>query len=361
MGHKHRHSSEPHLHSTIDWAQVGHGNQTVAQVAYLCLCVNVVLSIAKGVAGYGWSSSSLLADAVHSASDTISDLATILCLYKAKQLPTARYPLGYGKMETLGSFLISCMLLSGSMSIGVHALVQMLERLASVIPWLEQVRVLLYHIPETPAHVHTHEHGPALTDSRAILFVIVTLIIKEMLYRAMRTTGQKTRSTMLEASAQHQRSESSASIMSLLALSGSWAGYSWLDPLGGMARALYNGLDAWHLLVRSLERLCDCSADPDVVQAIEAALASASAQAKESERRLAFTWSDLAVVPSGPFLVVYVTLYFEPHVALQDAVATDEWVGERVRAIFTEVRGTYLRQRTLLCTKLSIRAPLRQS
>ncbi|WFD17966.1 hypothetical protein MCAP1_000177 [Malassezia caprae] len=325
--------------NSIDWAQVGRGNQNVAQMAYLCLGVNVVLSIAKGVAGYGSSSSSLLADAVHSLSDTISDLATILCLYKAKQLPTARYPFGYGKMETLGSFFISCMLLSGSISIGIHALSKMLERLAPVVPWLEQIRVLLYHIPEAPGHVHTHDHGPTMMEPRAILFVIMTLIIKEILYRAMRRTARKTRSTMLEASAQHQRSESSASIMSLLALSGSWAGYFWLDPLGGMAQAVHNGLDAWRLLCRSLGQLCDHCADPDVVQDIEAALKSAAAQAKESDQRPMFTWSDLTVVPSGPFLVVFVTLYFDQQVALKDAVATDEWLSER----------------------LSIRAPLRQS
>lgn len=343
MGHKHRHSADPHLQHTIDWAQVGHGNQAVAQMAYLCLGVNVILSIAKGVAGYGWSSSTLLADAVHALSDTISDLATILCLYKAKQLPTARYPLGYGKMETLGSFFISCMLLSGSVSIGVHALIQMLDRLAPALPWLEQARMLLYQIPDTPAHLHTHEHGPVLTEPRAIIFVIVNLIIKEMLYRVMRTTARNTRSTMLEASAQHQRSESSASIISLITLSGSWVGYSWLDPLGGMARAVHNGVDAWRLLVRSLEHLCDRSADSDVLQSVEAALASASTQAKENDARPAFTWSDLAVVPSGPLLVVFVTLYFEQHVLLKDAVATEEWLGERVRAMHPEVRRAYLR------------------
>ncbi|WFD21901.1 hypothetical protein MEQU1_000560 [Malassezia equina] len=306
-------------------------------MAYLCLGVNIVLSVAKGVAGVGWGSSSLLVDAVHSASDTISDLATILCLYKAKQKPTARYPLGYGRMETLGSFFISCMLLSGSVSIGIHALVQMLERLAPVFPWLEQVRVLVYQIPDPSAHGHAHEHGPALTEPRAILFVIMNLIIKEMLYRAMRRTARQTRSTMLEASAQHQRSESSASIMSLLALSGSWAGYSWLDPLGGMARAIHNGADAWHLLVRSLEHLCNRSADTDVLQTMEKVLAAGAAQSKESQTRPAFTWSDLAVVPNGPFLVVFVTLYFERHVALQDAAATEDWVGERIRAQYPEL------------------------
>ena len=93
MGHKHRHSAESHLKHTIDWAQVGHGNQAVAQMAYLCLGVNVILSIAKGVAGYGWSSSTLLADAVHALSDTISDLATILCLYKANSYPRHDTPL----------------------------------------------------------------------------------------------------------------------------------------------------------------------------------------------------------------------------------------------------------------------------
>ena len=148
---------------------------------------------------------------------------------------------------------------------------------------------------------------------------------------------------MLEASAQHQRSESSASIISLITLSGSWVGYSWLDPLGGMARAVHNGVDAWRLLVRSLEHLCDRSADSDVLQSVEAALASASTQAKENDARPAFTWSDLAVVPSGPLLVIFVTLYFEQHVLLKDAVATEEWLGERVRAVYPEVRRAYLR------------------
>lgn len=345
MGHSHKHgaSHEPHLHSTIDWAQLGHGNRTVAHVAYLCLAVNIALTLAKGIVGYSWNSISLLADAVHSASDTISDLATILCLRKAKQVPTARYPLGYGKMETLGSFFISCMLLSGSLSVGIHALGQVFERLSPTVSWWEPLQAWLHKIPGAHAHSHSHSHSHAadMTDPRAIVFLLLSLAIKEMLYQTMHSTAQKARSTMLEASAQHQRCESSASIMSLLALIGASLGYPWLDSLGGLAQAAVNGLEAWRLLVRSLEYLCDRTADPDVLEAIDRALAAAASEAEASKTLPSFTWSDLAVVPSGPFLAVFVTFNFDQAVVLAQAVATEKWVGQQLHTVYPEVRKIY--------------------
>ncbi|WFD25621.1 hypothetical protein MNAN1_000584 [Malassezia nana] len=341
MGHSHKHgaSHELHVHSTIDWAQLGHGNRTVAHMAYLCLAVNIVLTVAKGMVGYSWNSTSLLADAVHSASDTISDLATILCLRKAKQVPTARYPLGYGKMETLGSFFISCILLSGSLSVGIHALGQVFERLLPTVYWWEPLHEWLHMIPG--AHTHGHSHATDMTDPRAIVFMLLSLATKEMLYQAMHSTAQKARSTMLEASAQHQRCESSASIMSLLAVIGASLGYPWLDSLGGLARAAVNGLEAWRLLVRSLEYLCDRSADPDVLEAIDHALSAAASEAELSETLPSFTWSDLAVVPSGPFLAVFVTFYFDQAVVLAQAVATEKWVSEQLHTVYPEVRKIY--------------------
>jgi divalent metal cation (Fe/Co/Zn/Cd) transporter len=82
--------------------------------------VNLALVCVKAAAGVLLHSSSLLADAGHSAADILSDILTLSTITFSAREPNIRYPLGYGKVETLGA-------------IGVSSLLRILTRYAVLI------------------------------------------------------------------------------------------------------------------------------------------------------------------------------------------------------------------------------------
>ena len=72
--------------------------------------MNVILVVVKAVGGIISHSSSLLADAAHSAADILSDILTLSTITFSLREPNEQFPLGYGKVETLGGIGVSALL-----------------------------------------------------------------------------------------------------------------------------------------------------------------------------------------------------------------------------------------------------------
>lgn len=72
--------------------------------------MNLALVIVKAVGGIISHSSSLLADAAHSAADILSDILTLSTITFSLRDPNEKFPLGYGKVETLGGIGVSALL-----------------------------------------------------------------------------------------------------------------------------------------------------------------------------------------------------------------------------------------------------------
>jgi len=72
--------------------------------------VNLALVFVKAAGGVLLHSSSLLADAGHSAADILSDILTLSTISFSAREPTLKYPLGFGKVETLGAIGVSSLL-----------------------------------------------------------------------------------------------------------------------------------------------------------------------------------------------------------------------------------------------------------
>ena len=62
----------------------------------------------------------LLADALHALTDLVSDIMTLTTISYSLRRATDRFPLGYGKVESLGALGVSGILLSGGLMIGLQ-------------------------------------------------------------------------------------------------------------------------------------------------------------------------------------------------------------------------------------------------
>jgi len=172
---------------------------------------NLFLCGIKGAAGIIAHSPALVADAVHSLSDLMSDAVTLTAIRMTKKKPDANYPFGYGKYEQLGSLGVSGLICVTAVGIGWESLGAIFTPVWAVSPELAPV---------------------------CISVCLVSVGIKELLYRRTLQIGKQTQSCVLIANAWHHRSDAWSSIVAALGVAGSSLGVPMLDPAAGCVVAL---------------------------------------------------------------------------------------------------------------------------
>lgn len=128
--------------------------------------------------GYVFHSQALIADAFHALTDLVSDFMTLATVSWSLKPPTARFPSGYGKIESLGALGVSGLLLFGGVGMGANAL-DVLYTQFYVDALQETHRHGLFSFLG-----HDHSHGATLPDLNAAWLAGGSIIVKEWLYRA---------------------------------------------------------------------------------------------------------------------------------------------------------------------------------
>ncbi|WFD29269.1 hypothetical protein MSPP1_000276 [Malassezia sp. CBS 17886] len=309
--------------------------RSVGAVVLLGLVVNAALCLAKGAAGLYFDSAILLAEASHSFSDIFADIVALIALGKVARGPTPAYPFGHGKLDTMGSAAIAAMLLASSVGVGIHALSGLHAhlpallhspsasgRLADTVAWVTHM-----------GHHHSHE-APTGMDPHVLGLVVLNAGVKTVLAHITQQVARESHSALLEASVHHYRVEILGSFGAFIAMLGAWTGFSMLDPLGGLVLATINATEAFPLLWRSLQQLCDHSADEPTLARIRHALDAAVEETKlggAAHATVPVRWSMLASVPSGPAVMVDVALQFPPATPLRDACAYADAIEQQMK------------------------------
>lgn len=197
---------------------------------------NVLLTIVKFIAGVLGHSSAMLADAVHSLSDLVTDAVVLVFVGISARPQDESHDYGHGKFETLASLLISLALVAAAIGIIVSGAVKFAA-------WLG---------------------GEELTPpgSLALWVALLSIALKEAMYRYTAIQGRKLNSPALTANAWHHRSDALSSIGAAIGIGGAvLLGGRWavLDPLasivvGGMLVGV-----AWKILRPSMGELTDAS------------------------------------------------------------------------------------------------------
>lgn len=127
-----------------------------------------------------FNSQALVADAFHAMTDLVSDFMTLGTVAWSLKPPTARFPGGYGKIESLGSLGVSGLLLTGGILMGLNA--------CGVL--YHEFLVDAAHATHEHSHGglfgHSHSHGGADMgpNINAAWVAAASIAVKEYLYRA---------------------------------------------------------------------------------------------------------------------------------------------------------------------------------
>ena len=95
--------------------------RNVRRVTFAGMAINVALAVAKAVGGILFSSQALLADAIHSVSDLVTDFAVVLGVRYWVAPADAEHPYGHGKIEALVTLFIALALAMVAWELGAHA------------------------------------------------------------------------------------------------------------------------------------------------------------------------------------------------------------------------------------------------
>ena len=105
------------------------------RATFLGLAVNVMLSVAKFLAGFFGHSQALIADAVESLGDIFSSIIVWRAVVVASKPADEDHPYGHGKAEPLAAATVSVMLLFAAALIAYHSLHGILEPRVAPSPW----------------------------------------------------------------------------------------------------------------------------------------------------------------------------------------------------------------------------------
>jgi divalent metal cation (Fe/Co/Zn/Cd) transporter len=120
----------------------------------------------------------LSADAVHSLTDLVSDFMTLATVSWALKPPTEKFPLGYGKIESLGSLGVSSLLVFGGVMMGWSAIVDLCH---IYVPFVADFLEELHFIG------HSHNHSHQIPNIQAAWLAGGSVLVKEWLYRASKS------------------------------------------------------------------------------------------------------------------------------------------------------------------------------
>ena len=204
--------------------------------------VNMALTVFKFVAGILGHSAAMLADAVHSLSDFLTDLVVLIFVRISSKPADKEHDYGHGKFETLATALIGVALLIVAGGI-------IFRSAGTLAAW--------YRGAELPK--------PGML---ALWAAAISILLKELTFQYTVRQGRKLQSPVVEANAWHHRSDALSSIGALVGIGGAiLLGDRWtvLDPLASLIVGLFIVRVAWKLLKNCIGDLMEASL-PDEVE-----------------------------------------------------------------------------------------------
>ena len=159
-------------------------NDAGVRITGIGLFVNLGMAIGKGIGGYIFHSQALIADSFHALTDLVSDFMTLATVSWSLKPPTDRFPAGYGKFESLGALGVSGLMLFGGIGMGLNGMASLYSQL-----FVDAADHAHEHSHGLFGFLgHSHGHGPALPNLNAAWLAAGSIVVKEWLYRASKST-----------------------------------------------------------------------------------------------------------------------------------------------------------------------------
>ena len=217
-------------------------NREIYKVTLVGGLVNVLLLLFKFVAGIVGHSAAMVADAVHSLSDFVTDVIVLVFIHISGKPKDKSHDYGHGKYETLALTLIGVALLI--VAIGI-----LYSGAAKIYVWANGGQL------EAPGTL-------------ALWAALLSVLLKEAVYQYSMVKARQLNSQVVAANAWHHRSDALSSIGTAIGIGGAiFLGQRWtvLDPIASVVVGAFIVKVAVDLLRNGIGDLMEQSL-PDAVE-----------------------------------------------------------------------------------------------
>lgn len=238
---------------------------------------------------------SVLASLIDSFMDAAASLINMMAVRVSLQPPDKDHRFGHGKVEPLAALVQATFIAGSAAFLVLHAI----DRLLHPRP-LEDVLVGL------------------VVMGFAVVATLVLLLIQRHVIR-------RTRSTVVRADSLHYTTDVLTNLGTIAALALAHFGWPGLDPIFGIAVAMYISYGAWRIGRDAFHHLIDREL-PDAVRERVKELAHADPQVRGMH--------DLRTRQSGTVEIIQLHLELDGGLTLRDAHAVSDRIEQAIRAAF---------------------------
>ena len=216
-------------------------NREIYKVTLVGGVVNVVLLLFKFVAGIVGHSAAMVADAVHSLSDFVTDVIVLVFVHISGKPKDKDHDYGHGKYETLAMTLI-----------GVALLI---------------VAIGILYSGATKIYAWSNGEQLEAPGTLALWAALLSVLLKEGVYQYSMVKARQLNSQVVAANAWHHRSDALSSVGTAIGIGGAiFLGQRWtvLDPIASVVVGAFIVKVAVDLLRNGIGDLMEQSLPDDV-------------------------------------------------------------------------------------------------
>lgn len=230
-------------------------SRRIRRVTVMGSILNLLLTIGKFVAGIVGLSGAMIADAVHSLSDLMTDAVVFVFVSISGKPSDKKHDYGHGKYETMGTVIIAVALIIVGAMLCSEGLTKVYNHL----------------------HYGTELSRPGLI---ALIMAIFSIALKEWLFRVTFRVGKEENSRSVIANAWHHRSDAYSSIATFVGISGAFLlGKGWmiLEPLSAAVVSVFIIKVGFQMALPAFRDLLEQSLPDDIEAEIEQIIHTESA------------------------------------------------------------------------------------
>lgn len=185
--------------------------QTENQLATIGVVGNVALTMFKMACGVIGNSAAMITDAIHSLSDVLATAVAFVGSKLAHRSADESHPYGHERFECLAALILAGILLLTGAGLGYQGVINLLsgEATSENLSWV------------------------------ALLGAVVSIGVKEAMYRYTMHHAKRIKSEAFKADAWHHRSDALSSVGALIGIIAGLCGVAWADGLASLVICLF--------------------------------------------------------------------------------------------------------------------------
>ena len=216
-------------------------SEQILRITRIGLAVNLFLAFFKFIIGVLGFSQAVIADAFHSLSDMSTDFAVLFGVKIWSAPADDNHPYGHRRIEAIITVIIGMVLTIIALAIGYNALVNIGKMNLRQPKWI------------------------------AIIGSLLSIIMKEALYRFTVAVGKETQSSAVIANAWHHRSDALSSVPVFIAVSVAAVNpkLAFIDNIGALIVSIIILKISWDIVAPCLAELSDSGAPQTYYEKIQ--------------------------------------------------------------------------------------------